>query len=225
MLCFRAPAHTAHVVNTSVTAASLILEGLLEALQQVWLSQDSRGEVGGQSFNLEMTWVHFSRHHFFAFLHQITAVPSIYSLVKGRKTIPSGSMVKKPLPTQETCVQVLGGKDPLEKEMATHSVFLPGTSHEQRSLVGYSLCGHKRQTRHRDWVRSHRREKISSVQFSRDRLCNPMDCSMPGFPVHHQLPEIAQTHVHRVSDAINPSHPLLSPSPPAFNLSQHQGLF
>ena len=51
-----------------------------------------------------------------------------------------------------------------------------------------------------------------------------MDCSMPGFPVHHQLPELAQTHVHRVSDAIQPSHPLSSPSPPAFNLPQHQGL-
>ena len=51
-----------------------------------------------------------------------------------------------------------------------------------------------------------------------------MDCSMPGFPVHHQLPELAQTHVHRVSDAIQPSRPLSSPSP-AFNLSQHQGLF
>ena len=55
-------------------------------------------------------------------------------------------------------------------------------------------------------------------------LCDPMDCSMPRFPVHHQLPEITQTHVHRVSDAIQPSHPLLSPSP-RFNLSQHQGLF
>ena len=52
-----------------------------------------------------------------------------------------------------------------------------------------------------------------------------MDCSMPGFPVCHQLPELAQTHVHRVSDAIQPSHPLSSTSPPAFNLSQHPGLF
>ena len=51
-----------------------------------------------------------------------------------------------------------------------------------------------------------------------------MDSSMPGFPVHHQLPELAQTHIHWVSDAIQPSHPLLSSSPPAFNLSQHQGL-
>ena len=55
-------------------------------------------------------------------------------------------------------------------------------------------------------------------------LCNPMNCSAPGLPVHHQLLESTQTHVHRVSDAIQPSHPLSSPSPPALNLSQHQGL-
>ena len=54
---------------------------------------------------------------------------------------------------------------------------------------------------------------------------NPMDCSTPGLPVHHQPPELAQTHIHRVSDTIQPSHPLSSPSPPAFNLSQHQDLF
>ena len=52
-----------------------------------------------------------------------------------------------------------------------------------------------------------------------------MDCSTPGFPVHHQLPELTQTHVHRVSDAIQPSHPMSSPFPPAFNLSKHQSLF
>ena len=54
---------------------------------------------------------------------------------------------------------------------------------------------------------------------------HPMDCSMQGFPVQQQLQEFAQTHVHRVADAIQPPHPLSSPSPPAFNLSQHQGLF
>ena len=52
-----------------------------------------------------------------------------------------------------------------------------------------------------------------------------MDCNTPGFPSHHQLPELVQTHVHQVGDAIQPSHPLSSPAPPAFNLSQHQGLF
>ena len=68
---------------------------------------------------------------------------------------------------------------------------------------------------------------ISSVQsLSRLTLCDPMDCSMPGLPVHHQLLEFTQTHVHWVGDAIQPSHhPLSSLSPPAFSVSQHQGLF
>ena len=64
-----------------------------------------------------------------------------------------------------------------------------------------------------------------SVTQSCPTLCDPIDCSTSGLPVHHQLPESTQTHVHWVSDAIQPSHPLSSPSPPAFNLSQHQGLF
>ena len=66
----------------------------------------------------------------------------------------------------------------------------------------------------------------SSVQsLSRVWLCGPMDCSMPGLPVHYQLLEFTHTHVHWAGDAIQPSHPLSSPSPPAFNFSQHQGLF
>ena len=66
--------------------------------------------------------------------------------------------------------------------------------------------------------------QFSSVTQLCLTLCNPMDRSTPGLPVHHQRPELAQTHVHRVSDAIQPSHPLSSPYPPALNLSQHQGL-
>ena len=69
---------------------------------------------------------------------------------------------------------------------------------------------------------------FSSVQFITQScltLCNPMSCSTPGLPVHHQLLESTQTHVHWVGDAIQPSHPLSSPSPPALNLSQYQGLF
>ena len=57
------------------------------------------------------------------------------------------------------------------------------------------------------------------------QLCNPMDCSMPGFPVQQQLPEFAQAYVHQVDDAIQPSQPLSPPSPPALTLSQHWGLF
>ena len=67
--------------------------------------------------------------------------------------------------------------------------------------------------------------QFSSVAQSCPTLCNPMDCSMPGLPVHHQLPEFTQTHIRWVGDAIQPSHPLSSHSLPAFNLSQHQGLF
>ena len=65
---------------------------------------------------------------------------------------------------------------------------------------------------------------VSSVAQSCPALCDPRDCSTPGLPVHHHLPQLAQTNVHGVSDAIQP-YPLFSPSPPAFNLSQHQGLF
>ena len=67
--------------------------------------------------------------------------------------------------------------------------------------------------------------QLSSVVQSCLTLCDPMNSSMPGLPVHHQLSESTQTHVHWVGDAIQPSHPLLSPSPPAFNLAQHQDLF
>ena len=66
--------------------------------------------------------------------------------------------------------------------------------------------------------------QFSSVAQSCLTLCEPMNRSMPGLPVHHQLPEFTQTHVHQVGDAIQPSHPLSSPSPPALSLSQHQGL-
>ena len=74
------------------------------------------------------------------------------------------------------------------------------------------------------------REYLGSVQFSSVTqshltLCDSMDCSTQGFPIHIQLPELAQTHVHRVNDAIQPFHPLSSPSPPALNLAQHQDLF
>ena len=68
-------------------------------------------------------------------------------------------------------------------------------------------------------------QRVSSVTQLCLTLCDPMNCSMPGLPVHHQLPESTQIHVRQVSDAIQPSHPLSSPSTPALNLSQHQGLF
>ena len=96
--------------------------------------------------------------------------------------------------------------------------------YESSNVIGIFTAGHIRAFNMLDFA-----EELS-VQFSSVTqlcltLCGCMDHSMPAFPVHHQLLELAQTHVHRVSDAIQPSHPLYSPSPLAFNLSQHQGLF
>ena len=67
--------------------------------------------------------------------------------------------------------------------------------------------------------------QFTSVPQSCPILCDPMDCSMPGFPIHHQLLEFTQIHIHWIGDVIQPFHPLSSPSPPAFNLSQNQGVF
>ena len=80
------------------------------------------------------------------------------------------------------------------------------------------------------WELLELKKEFSSVQFSSvaqscPTLFDPMNRSTPSLPVHHHLPEFTQTHVHRVSDAIQPSHPLWSPSPPALNPSQHQSLF
>ena len=76
-----------------------------------------------------------------------------------------------------------------------------------------------------DWATRYPDIQVSSVAQSCLTLCDTMDCSMPGFPVHHQLPGPTQTHIYHIGDVIQPSHPLLSPSPPTLNLSQHQGLF
>ena len=73
--------------------------------------------------------------------------------------------------------------------------------------------------RERGWT------QFSSVALSCLTLCDPLNCSTPGLPVHHQIPEFTQTHTHWIGDAVQPSHPLFSPSPPALNVSQHQGLF
>ena len=74
-------------------------------------------------------------------------------------------------------------------------------------------------------LKVHPSDQIRSVAQLCPTLCDPMNRSTPGLPVHHQLPEFTETHVHRVGDAIQPSHPLSSPSPPAPNPSQHQSLF
>ena len=116
------------------------------------------------------------------------------------------------------------GKIPSRKGQLPTPVFLPGEFHGL-----YGPWGHRVRHNWETYI-SFVRVSWASLQFSSVAqscltLCNPMDCSTPGFPVHHQLLEPTQTHVHWVGDAIQPSHPLLSLSPPALNLSQHQGLF
>ena len=109
--------------------------------------------------------------------------------------------------------------------------FVPGGLHRVSCAVGKKRVSLEKS----EWALKGqgvtvRSSNVNTLQFSSvAQLCptlrDPMDCSRPGFPVHYQLPELAQTHVHWVGDTIQPSHPLSSPFPPAFNLSQHQGLF
>ena len=136
---------------------------------------------------------------------------------------PLVAQVVKNLPAmQETQVRSRGQEVPLKKGIATHSsIFawrIPWTKESGRlQSVGSQRVRHS-------WA------TVTSLQFtsvaqSCPTLCDPMNQSTPGLPVHHQLPEFTQTHVHRVGDGIQPSHPLSSPSPPAPNPSQHQSLF
>ena len=162
------------------------------------------------------------------------------------------------------------------RERLPTPVFVPGKSHGQRSLAGYSPWGRKGSdtterltlfftfygswlapyivrskrcwqlkewtchastprliydllgcypVKRLEWGQNGEDQSVSSVAQSCPTLCDPMNRSTPGLPVHHQLPEFTQTQVHWVSDAIQPSHPLSSPTPPALNPSQHQSLF
>ena len=120
---------------------------------------------------------------------------------------------------QETQVPSLGQEDPLEEGMATHCSILAWRIPWTEEPGKLQSTGSQR-IRHY-WAHI---SMFSSVAQC-PTLCNPMDCSMPSLPVHHQLLEFTQTHAHWVSDAIQPSHSLSSPSPPAFSLSQHQSLF
>ena len=134
-------------------------------------------------------------------------------------------------------------------------VFLPGEPQGRGSLVGCRLWGRtesdmteatqqQQQQRCDTWIQAcsaavrphigqHQTQRFlyqlpyhcCSVTHSCPALCNPMDDSTPGFPILHHLLELAQTYIHWISEAVQPSHPLSSPSPPAFNLFQHQGLF
>ena len=142
-----------------------------------------------------VTQLHIVRHETTRMFTDNTVSPS----VSGEWASLVTQLVKNPPAMQETWVQPLDWEYPLEKGKATHS-----------SILGWKI----------PWT-----IQFSSVAQLCPTLCYPMNHSTPGLPVHHQLPEFTQTHVHRVGDAIQPSHPLSSPSPPAPNPSQHQSLF
>ena len=161
-----------------------------------------------------------------------------------RLGFPGGSDSSISLPLQETQVRSLSCEDPRSRKWQPTSVFLPGKSHRQRSLVGYSPWGFR--DRH-DWATNTHKGEISmpvrKSVLSKDPavFSNPFPTSSPNKVVavvqlwphglkHTRTPcslllELAQTLIHWVGDALQPSYPLSSPSPPAFNPSQHQGLF
>ena len=132
-------------------------------------------------------------------------------------------MSKNPPAMQETQLQSLGQNSPQSRKWQPTLVFLPGKSHD-RGAWGVTVHGAAK-----EYDTTKQQQAMYSVQFSSiTQSCltfhNPMEHSTPGLPVHHQFPDFTQTHLHRIGDAIQPPHPLSSPSP-AFNLSQHQGLF
>ena len=155
-------------------------------------------------------------HHYLHYLH--------YSLVSGQKT----GREHRPCPSIENWItDLLGMAHPSEQDPVSPSV---NFSHQKVSISLLSISFRGQTERKPQSQKTNQTDHMdhSSIQFTQScpTLCNPMDCSTPGFPVHYQLLEFAQTYVHRVSNAIRPSHLLSSPSPPTtFNLSQHQGLF
>ena len=114
---------------------------------------------------------------------------------------------------------------PAPSYLPTPSTSLSFTSLTLTSLVPIPPCTPTKKQQSTKGINILISQSVSSATQSYPTLCDPMNRSTPGLPVHYQLPEFTQTHVHRVGDAIQPSHPLSSPSLPAPNLSQHQGLF
>ena len=133
----------------------------------------------------------------------------------GRLAISQGAQVWQ-------CWKVSG----LDGKLSTSRFEFPNMSSSETwwHVLGFLLTKIESSSRHFK-NRKHTSVQISSVTQSCPTLCNPRNHSTPGLPVHHQLPEFTQTHIHRVGDAIQPSHPLSSPSPPATNPSQYQSLF
>ena len=123
---------------------------------------------------------------------------------------------------QEDVVQICNGILLSHKK---EQMWISWTAVDETRICYTSEVSQKEKNKYRILTHIYGSDQIRSVSQSCPTLCDPMNRSTPGLPVHHQLPEFTQTHVHWVGDAIQPSHPLLSPSPPAHNPSQHQGIF
>ena len=148
-------------------------------------------------------WLHFreEKSHFPS--HQCGRSSEYSRVFKGKIGVSGGSDGKESKCQCRRCrFDPWVGKIPWRRERQPTPVFLPGESHEQRSLVGYSSWGHKElDTTEQLSTHTHKQAQGRSVQFSSvaqscPTLCHPIDCSMPGFPIHHQLPDLAQMHVH-----------------------------
>ena len=138
---------------------------------------------------------------------------------------PGGSVVKNLPAVQETRFDPRARKIPWRRKWQPIPIFLPGKSHGQRSLVGYSPWSWK-ESNTAEWITLHHLR--ASVQLGRSVVSNslwPQGLQHAGLPGYHASQSLLKLNVHRVGGAIQPSHPLSCPSPPACNLSQHQGLF
>ena len=142
-----------------------------------------------------------------------TAMVQVQSLVRELRSWKTQGGQKKEKRKKDTCFH-WGNWDPTSPRVP-----------QKRKISLYIENNHQRHNKQRQNKTLIFLLSVQSVSLLCPTLCNSTDCSKPGFPVHHQLLELAQTDIHRVGDAIQPSYPLQSPSPPAFNLSQHQGLF
>ena len=164
---------------------------------------------------------------------------SVHGIFQARLGVGYHFLLQGIFPTQVSCVSCISGGLftcwTIREAHSYNGILKQLSFHATTWMTLKDIMLRKKQVRHKRIQRIHTvlfhlqeidevSQSVSSVTQSCSTLCHPMDCTTPGLPVHHQLPELTQTHVHWVGDAIQPSHPLSSPSL-AFNPSQHQGLF
>ena len=187
-----------HNSNDTITAGHILSNFLILNLIYIKKKELLRISIKSLTKVIFEFWGYriFCLFYFHAYLSFLNVLLYTYLMFYCSVQSLVAQMVKCLSTMWETRVQSLGWEDPLEKEMAIHSSTLPGKSHGQRSLEGYSPWGHK-ESDTTEWLHS-----TSLQSFSHAQLCNPMNRSMPGLPVHHQLPEFTETHIHKFGDAM-----------------------